>query len=319
MNYRIGITDFTYFLTRFHYKAIEDLDILDRAVGLGVGSVQIDTRLRLPDGGVAHRRDVRERAQKLGLRLVGSGGWLPEGKGFADLLAAGREMGVDVIRFATSVFRGRAKPPSVETMIADLKAVAKAYEKARVVLAIENHQDFTSAEMAAIFQAVGSPNLGVCLDTGNSIALLEDPVETARTLAPYVRAMHLKEYVVWPAAGGFDLVGVGMGRGVVDHPAVVAALEKGATAASLDVMIENPLERCAIPVLSPAVLAEFGGRTLASLGPVVKLMEESAKKFPKGLSLPQEAGLPPEQAMAVEESVNREAVAYARRLLGGGA
>jgi len=77
--------------------------------------------------------------------------------------------------------------------------VADAY---RIDIAVENHGDFSSAELKSLLDLVGHPRVGACLDTANSLLRGEDPLECARTLAPYTRAVHLKDWTVSRDASG---------------------------------------------------------------------------------------------------------------------
>ena len=83
-------------------------------------------------------------------------------------------------------------------------------------LAIENHKDWTAEELAALMKERSSEYLGVCLDTGNNIALLDDPMDTIETLAPYALSTHFKDMAVEPYADGFLLSEVPLGEGIVD-------------------------------------------------------------------------------------------------------
>ena len=58
-------------------------------------------------------------------------------------------------------------------------------EKHGVKLAVENHKDFEATALVDLIKAADSPNVGACIDTGNSLALLEPPLETVEALAPY--------------------------------------------------------------------------------------------------------------------------------------
>ena len=82
--------------------------------------------------------------------------------------------------------------PSIRT---GLKTYApQAYEQG-VTLAIENHQDFTSAELAGFCDEFG-PGVGITLDTGNTFPVGESPLDFTRRVAPYVKHVHLKDYRV---------------------------------------------------------------------------------------------------------------------------
>src|SRR2546430_2238541 len=75
-------------------------------------------------------------------------------------------------------------------------------EKHGIPLALENHKDWTAAEMASLMKQKSSEHLGVCLDTGNNISLLDDPMEVVETLAPYAVSTHLKDMAVAPRQQG---------------------------------------------------------------------------------------------------------------------
>jgi sugar phosphate isomerase/epimerase len=112
-----------------------------------------------------------------------------------------------------------------------------------VTLALENHIDFTSREVATILDEVASDHLKVNFDTGNTIRLFEDPVEAAIRLAPYTVSTHTKDiatrvkggspaenFTWWPSCP--------VGEGVIDMPAVVAALRDGGFDGCLGVEID---------------------------------------------------------------------------------
>ncbi len=112
-----------------------------------------------------------------------------------------------------------------------------AHDQGRV-LAIENHQDFTSAELVAFCQTCG-PGLGICFDTGNTFPVGEAPMDFARRIAAHVAHVHLKDYRVQFTDEGYKLVRCAIGDGAVPikdiaallserHPAMNAVLEPGA-------------------------------------------------------------------------------------------
>ena len=62
-----------------------------------------------------------------------------------------------------------------------------------IKMAIENHIDFTGAEILQLLEEVGSPYLGLNFDTGNFARLLDDPVKAMEKLAPFTLATHIKD------------------------------------------------------------------------------------------------------------------------------
>jgi 3-oxoisoapionate decarboxylase len=106
------------------------------------------------------------------------------------------------------------------------------------VLAIENHQDFTSAELVGLCK-LGGAGVGITFDTGNTFPVGEPPLAFARTIAPYVRHVHLKDYRVQFTDEGYRLVRCAIGDGAVPfrelagllaehHGTLTAVLEPGA-------------------------------------------------------------------------------------------
>jgi sugar phosphate isomerase/epimerase len=119
-----------------------------------------------------------------------------------------------------------------------LRDLAPLAADAGVTLAIENHQDFGSAELVAFCEEAG-PSVGICYDTGNSFPVAEAPLDFTRTVAPHVAHVHLKDYRVQFTDEGYRLVRCAIGEGAVPiaaiatmlaehHPRLTAVLEPGA-------------------------------------------------------------------------------------------
>lgn len=139
-----------------------------------------------------------------------------------------------------------AKAPREELIgrvVPMLREAAEAAAAEGVVLALENHIDFTSHEVARILDEVGSEHLRVNFDTGNTIRLFEDPVEAAARLAPYTVSTHTKDiatrvrggapsenFAWWPSCP--------IGEGVIDMAGVVEALRAGGFDGCLSVEID---------------------------------------------------------------------------------
>lgn len=90
-------------------------------------------------------------------------------------------------------------------------------------VAVENHQDFTSADLMELAISSG-PNVGITLDAGNPFSVAEDPVEFARAIAPRCRHVHLKDYLAQFTDEGYRLVRCPIGDGAVPFREVLDAL-----------------------------------------------------------------------------------------------
>ena len=60
-------------------------------------------------------------------------------------------------------------------------------------LAVENHKDWRADELVHALKKLNSEWVGVTLDFGNSIALMEDPMEVIETLVPFAFSTHVKD------------------------------------------------------------------------------------------------------------------------------
>ncbi|MCA9872839.1 MAG: sugar phosphate isomerase/epimerase [Anaerolineales bacterium] len=104
-------------------------------------------------------------------------------------------IGAPVMRVVASslMFRFEPHAPQIDILVAWFKEAVKVAEEYDVKLAVENHIDYTSDECVELLDRVDSPYLGLNLDTGNFLRLLDDPVEGAKKLANRVYATHIKD------------------------------------------------------------------------------------------------------------------------------
>jgi sugar phosphate isomerase/epimerase len=150
--------------------------------------------------------------------------------------------------------------------------------------------------------------VGVCLDTGNNNALLDDPLETARALAPWTLTVHLKDMGVEESADGFLLSEVPLGQGRLDLKAVVGAVRKANPKArfNLEMITRDPLS---IPCLTEkywATLERVPGRDLARM---LAWVRAGVRKEP----LPRISKLPVEDRLKAEDRHVRESFEFAAR------
>ncbi len=111
-----------------------------------------------------------------------------------------------------------------------IREVLPEYEKAGVSIALENHDEHGTCELAAFLDRIGSPFVGVCLDTVNSFAALESPESVVKTLGPYTLNLHVKDFEVVRLGHelGFSIEGRPAGKGRLDIEWVAGYLkEKG--------------------------------------------------------------------------------------------
>jgi sugar phosphate isomerase/epimerase len=187
--------------------------------------------------------------------------------------------------------------------------------KHKMALGIENHKGWRAAEQAAWLKRLGSEYVGVCLDFGNNLSLCEDPMETARTLAPDTVSAHIKDMGLEEYEDGFLLSEVPFGEGMVDLKGIIQMVrEKNPKVIfNLEMITRDPLK---IPVYTSKYWATFDdavsplpGRDLAR---TLSLVKKNRPKSP----LPRIAGLSNEQAVKLEDDLNQKCVEYAHQHLG---
>lgn len=127
----------------------------------------------------------------------------------------------------------------------------------RVRLAVENHKDWRIDEMLGWLKRLSSEHVGVCLDTGNSIALLEEPHAVVEAFAPWAFTTHLKDMAVAESDDGFLLSEVPLGDGFLDLRRIVATLRKAKpdVKLNLEMITRDPLRT---PCLTPKYWATLG-------------------------------------------------------------
>ncbi|MBI1765580.1 MAG: sugar phosphate isomerase/epimerase [Acidobacteria bacterium] len=272
-------------------------DFLEKCYALGAGGIQTGLNGDLPK--------LRARAEELGMYLEGmvsiprNGDMSALEKGLADAKAAG----VKVVRAAMLGGRRYETFPTlaewkkwVDQSYAALTAALPIIEKHKVIVAVENHKDWTLEDFQKLLRTYQSEYLQVCLDFGNNISLLDDPLEVIEKLAPYAKATHIKDMGVQPYADGFLLSEVPLGTGLLDLPKIVATIQKANpnTTFSLEMMTRDPLK---VPCMTKAYWEVFPDRNGKYLAQTFKLVQTKSSHTP----LPVVANLSRPELIKIEE------------------
>jgi sugar phosphate isomerase/epimerase len=267
-------------------------------------------------------RELRSTAEKFGMYVEGS---IRPPKDKVDVerfekeIFTSKECGATVVRTVMLSTRryetfhaAREYGVFAEHALASLRLAEPVVARQKVTLAVENHKDYRTDELIDVMKAISSKHVGVCVDTGNSIALLERPSETAELLAPWVRSCHLKDMGVEESADGFLLAEVPFGDGFLDLKGIVGTLTKAwpKLRLSLEMITRDPLR---IPCLTDdywRTLDRVPGRDLAR---TLVMVKQHAAKEP----LPRPSKLPADEQRAVEDRNVRRCLEYGRAKLCG--
>jgi len=119
-----------------------------------------------------------------------------------------------------------------------------ALKKFDVMLAIENHQDFHSAELVEISNSISREFIGITWDVGNSISVVDSPDSFYNRAKHVVKNVHLKDYKVYKSESGVQLVRCPLGEGYVDYKNTLKKLLKnpGVVNMSIELGAQNPRE-----------------------------------------------------------------------------
>lgn len=176
-----------------------------------------------------------------------------------------------------------------------------------VRLAIENHKDFRVSQMLDMLERLDSEYVGVCVDTGNSFALLEDPMDVVLAYAPWAYAAHLKDMAVCEYADGFLLADVVLGEGLLDLAQIVSVLRRARPEIlfSLEMATRDALK---VPCLTEKYWATFPNVSGADLARALRYVRRHASDEE---SLPHVSHRSLSEQVAIEEQNIKRCLRYA--------
>jgi sugar phosphate isomerase/epimerase len=316
---RMGVVLYSYGLrrsldpnSRFGDPAV----FLEHCRAAGAGGVQTSLGVR-DEAAAATLRGV---AEKAGMYLEGIVR-LPRDRADVDRFSAelrsARHCGATVLR--TTLLDGRryevfdsadAFRKHLERGRASLLLARPIVEREKLLLAVENHKDLRSDELVGMLRELKSASLGVCVDTGNSIALLESPQETIEALAPLALTVHLKDMGVEEYGDGFRLSEVPLGTGFLDLARLAGVLRKARPQIrfNLEMITRDPLR---IPCLTPRYWATLEGVSGRHLAQMLRMVRSNAAKN----SLPEISRLSRDEKIQREEDNVRRCFAHTGRRL----
>ena len=300
------------------YPAFKDaMDLIKHCHKLGAGGVQVGIRGWTSD----FSGQVRDLREQLEMYLEGSIR-LPEDKkdipAFENQIKQAKEAGASIVR---TVCLGGRRYENFETLedfktfksnsIRFLEWAEPIVKKHKIKLAVENHKDWRVPELTAIMEHLSSEWMGVTIDFGNSVSLMEDPVSTVKGLAPYIFTTHVKDMGVKEYEEGFLLSEVPLGNGICDLQQMVAICQahNSAVKFNLEMITRDPLK---VPCLSDKYWATFEGIPGSTLAKTLKLVKTNS--YPE--ELPTISQLDLEGQVATEEENVVKCLQYSFHSLG---
>ena len=329
---RLGLDAYT--LRAFRWKADQ---LIDYAASLGLDSLQLDMG-DLESREPAYLKRVAEHARDKGIYLDTATGCIcptssayqPKTKDpvqyMVDSLRTANHLGVTVMRCFMGSRPERQGPKPVQAhidaTIGVFRAVRTQAQDLRVKIALENHNgDLMATEVRTIIEESGRDSVGSCLDTGNPMWLLEDPVETVEILGPYAVTSHLRDSVLYEHSDGVAFQWVALGDGTMEWDKILATFARLCPNVPLQLEVITGRRPTVLPYLDPGFWKMFPNKSAASLSRFLALARkghpfEGFMVVADSLTNP-----PPEYAAALREQQRRDlesSVRYGREKLGLG-
>jgi 3-oxoisoapionate decarboxylase len=196
--------------------------LLHRTAGAGLRVVQFADNLPLDALDQGELADLADEARELGVALeVGTRGIGADR--LRRVLAVAATAGSPFVRIVVDTAGDHPTPAEVVTR---LRAVESDFRDAGVLLAIENHDRFSTRQLLDILDELGDWT-AIVLDTVNSLGALEPPETVVAALGPRAVNLHVKDFTIRRHSHqmGFEIEGTPAGDGLLDIPDVVDRLE----------------------------------------------------------------------------------------------
>ncbi len=320
--YKLGIADFSYNIRlraertgRMKGKLGDPLNFLDHCHKVGAGGIQMNIGIR----DEVYTRKLREKAQNYDMFIEGSASLPHDTSGvekFDATVRTAKQSGAKVVRIAIGGRRYEQFSKAeefkafAERTYKSLQLAEPVAARQRMRIAIENHKDWRINQMLDMLRRISSEYIGVCVDTGNSFALLEDPIAVVEAYAPYAFAAHLKDMAVAEYEDGFLLADVPLGQGLLDLPRIVRILRRARSEIqfSLEMATRDPLK---VPCLTKKYWATFEDVPGSDLARTLRYVRANASPE----LLPKVNHLPLNELVSLEEANIKECLAFAKEHL----
>lgn len=312
---KLGIDDYSYRIARGYHTisrpTMTMVETCERAVALGLDGVMIELR----DQDLDQIPAAREAIDKHGFYVEAQAGGTNSDH-LRSRLEFAQALGAKVMRTFIGGSRYDDDPPEVQLRgpTEELKQVAPIAEGFGIRIAVENHMDWRAEELLTVIREVDSEWIGVCLDTGNPLGTLEDPIAAIETLAPVTYTTHFKDFKLVPTAKGALVVGSALGEGSIDLRRVVDILRERAPDPNLN--IEATLETVEVPLFREGFWRGYRDMTAEALSPWLAILCAGAADAHRDWRMPYEKGASEEELLAAEHDLIARSVKYCREVLG---
>ncbi len=247
IKHKVGISSFDYgyacgtrpFIKPEHIMT--PFDLIDKAVTFGAEVVQFGDNMPLEIYSDDELDKIRLYAEEHNIELeAGMRKSTPER--LSNYIRITQRIGARILRLITD---GVDFEPDFEECCRIFSSAIPQLEACGVVLGIENHDRFHAREYAQMVKTVGHPQVGLTVDSVNSLSIEEPIEEVLEQMAPYCVCLHLKDYVIRriDGGGGLLIMGACPGTGRLDIRKCYEECRKKSTY-DFNIILESWMEPC---------------------------------------------------------------------------
>ena len=140
------------------------------------------------------------------------------------IIRVAKALGSPVARCVLGNYKDRATDGGIarhqEEVLKVFKAAKSRCEAEGIKISIENHAgDQQSQELRALIETAGKDYVGACIDPGNAVWALEDPMHNLEVLGPVVNCSSVRDSMIWETPEGAMVQWTAIGEGLVDYSA----------------------------------------------------------------------------------------------------
>jgi sugar phosphate isomerase/epimerase len=325
----------SYSLRAFQWKAIQ---LIEYAAAQKLDSIQLSSLGDYETFEAPYLQTIRDTAAKLGVSIDGGIGCIcPSSKSWSPKygtpeeyilkgLKVSKAVGAKSMRCFMGASIDRQAPGGIdrhiENTIRVLKPLRSQAQDLGVKIAVENHSgDMQARELRTLIEQSGKDFVAACLDTGNPMWVVEDPLVTLEVLGPYTVTTHIRDSVVFEHPRGAAAQWVALGDGVIDFKRFVARFHELCPESTMQ--LENITGRPpqVLPYLEQDFWKAFPHASASEFARFVALAK-SGHPFMGSMVMEDIPGkVPAEYTAALKEQQRYDlerGFAYARNILGAG-
>jgi sugar phosphate isomerase/epimerase len=261
----------TYSIRAFGWKALQ---LIDYAAGLKLDTIQIASLDDYESLEPAYLAQVKDHAARAGIVLDGGMGcicplstsWNIKNGDPKENILRGLRVAKAIGATSMRCFLGQEADrlgkhgidACMERTIAILRSVRAEAQDVGVKIAIENHSGDTQArEVRTMIEEAGKDYVASCLDTGNPMWVVEDPLVSLEVLAPYVVTTHIRDSAVYEVPEGAAAQWAALGDGTIDFHKLVARYRELCPKASMQLEVITGRPPRTLPYLEPGFWKKF--------------------------------------------------------------